>query len=208
MDGGKGNALGNYDEMFFRTRVLENSRIYSPMGLASAGTSADFMSKANYYYYGTRFVSYLAYKYGPDQLLNWIKRKEGSKRGFASSFKQIFEIPISESWNNWIEFEKQFQNNNIEKLNETAISKDELISDKVLGGVSHAFHDKKRNKIYVAVNYPGKIPHLAELDIKTGKIKRLQDVKGPTLFNVTSLTYDEKNDLLFYTTDNLSLIHI
>ena len=202
MDGGKGNALGNYDEMFFRTRVLENSRIYSPMGLASAGTSADFMSKANYYYYGTRFVSYLAYKYGPDQLLNWIKRKEGSKRGFASSFKQIFEIPISESWNNWIEFEKQFQKNNIEKLNETATSKDELISDKVLGGVSHAFHDKKRNKIYVAVNYPGKIPHLAELDIKTGKIKRLQDVKGPTLFNVTSLTYDEKNDLLFYTTDN------
>ena len=71
-----------------------------------------------------------------------------------------------------------------------------------MGGVSHAFHDKKRNKIYVAVNYPGKIPHLAELDIKTGKIKRLQDVKGPTLFNVTSLTYDEKNDLLFYTTDN------
>ena len=60
MDGGKGNALGNYDEMFFRTRVLENSRIYSAQGLASAGTSADFMSKANFYYYGTRFVSYLA----------------------------------------------------------------------------------------------------------------------------------------------------
>jgi len=200
MDGGKGNALGNYDEMFFRTRVLENSRIYSPMGLASAGTSADFMSKANYYYYGTRFVSYLAYNYGPDKLIQWIKRDEGSKRGFAASFKQIFKIPISESWDNWIDFEKEFQNKNIDNLKKTATNKEELISDKVLGGVSHAYHDKKRNKIYVAVNYPGKIPHLAELDIKSGKIKRLHDVKGPTLFNVTSLTYDEKNQILFYTT--------
>ncbi len=202
MDGGKGNALGNYDEMFFRTRVLENSRIYSPQGLASAGTSADFMSKANYYYYGTRFVSYLAHEYGPDKLINWIKRKEGSKRGFSSSFKQNFEIPISKSWNSWIEFEKEFQQKNIQELNKSEVSKDELITNKVLGGVSHAYHNKKRNKIYVAVNYPGKIPHLAELDIESGKIKRLHDVKGPTLFNVTSLAYDEKNDLLFYTTDN------
>ena len=202
MDGGKGNALGNYDEMFFITRVLEGSRIYSAQGLASTGTSADFMSKANYYYYGTRFVSYLAYKHGPEKLIEWVKRKDDSKRGFASSFKHIYGIPISNSWSNWVEFEKGFQNKNIEKLKENKISKDELITDKVLGGVSFAYYDKKRNKVYVAVNYPGKIPHIAELDLKTGKIKRLKDVKGPTLFNVTSLAYDEKNDLLFYTTDN------
>lgn len=202
MDGGKGNALGNYDEMFFRTRVLEESRIYSPQGLASAGTSADFMSKANYYYYGTRFVSYLAYSHGPEKLIEWIKRKEGSKRGFATSFKQIYGVSISNSWSNWIEFEKDFQKKNIKKLKERKISNDDLITDKVLGGVSFAYHNKKRNKIYVAVNYPGKIPHLAELDLNTGNIKRLKDVKGPTLFNVTSLAYDEKNDILFYTTDN------
>ena len=202
MDGGKGNALGNYDEMFFRTRVLENSRIYSAQGLASAGTSADFMSKANFYYYGTRYVSYLAHEYGPTKLIEWIKRKDGSKRGFANNFKHIYGIPISKSWDNWISFEKEFQKENIKKLKENPISEDELITDKVLGGVSHAYHDKKRNKIYVAVNYPGKIPHIAEIDLNSGKIKRLQDVKGPTLFNVTSLIYDEKNDLLFYTTDN------
>ncbi|NNK29190.1 MAG: hypothetical protein HKP06_13220, partial [Flavobacteriaceae bacterium] len=202
MDGGKGNALGNYDEMFFRTRVLEGSRIYSAQGLASAGTSADFMSKANYYYYGTRFVSYLAHEHGPEKLIEWVKRKDGSKRGFATSFKHIYGTPISRSWSNWIEFEKDFQNKNIEQLKESKISKDELITDKELGGVSFAYHDKKRDNIYVAVNYPGKIPHIAELDLKTGTIKRLKDIKGPTLFNVTSLAYDEKNDLLFYTTDN------
>ena len=204
MDGGKGNALGNYDEMFFRTRVLENSRIYSAQGLESEGTSADFMAKANSYYYGTRFMSYIAYQYSPTDLIEWIKRKDGSKRGFANNFKHVFGIPISDAWDNWIEFEKEFQNKNIKNLQLDSITKDIAINDKALGGVSYAHHDKKRNKIYVAVSYPGKIPHLAELDLKTGNIKRLKDIKGYSLFDVTSLTYDEKNDLLFYTTDNNS----
>lgn len=117
MDAGTGNAMGNYDEMFFRTRVLEDARIYSAQGLESEGTSADFMSKANSYYYGTRFMSYLAFEYGPKDLIEWIKRKDGSKRGFAANFKHVFGIQISDSWNNWIEFEKKFQNKNIQNLN-------------------------------------------------------------------------------------------
>ena len=128
MDGGKGNALGNYDEMFFRTRVLEESRMYSALGLASAGTSADFMSKANYYYYGTRFVSYIAYQHGPEKLMEWVKRKDDSKRGFASSFKHIFGTSLSNAWSDWIAFEEDFQNKNIEKLKQNTISKDELIT--------------------------------------------------------------------------------
>ena len=202
MSGGVGNALGSYDEMFFRTRVLENSRIYSAQGLESEGTTADFMSKANSYYYGTRFMSFIAHEYGPSQLIEWIKRKDGSKRGFASNFKHVFGINISSAWNNWIDFEKEFQSKNIDNLKTNVLTEDNSVTDKVLGGVSHAYHDKKRNKIYVAINYPGKVPHIASLDLETGKIKNLRDVKGPALFNVTSLAYDEKNDFLFYTTDN------
>lgn len=204
MEGGSGNALGNYDEMFFRTRVLENSRIYSALGLAGAGTSADFMSKANYYFYGTRFISYLAYQSGPTKLVDWIKRKDGTKRGFASDFKRVYGNSLSKSWEDWIEFEKTFQAGNIKKLSESAITEDKLISEKTLGGVSHAFYDKEKNSIYVAVNYPGKFPHIAEINLKSGKVKRLKDVKGPTLFNVTSMAHDKKNDILFYTTDNSS----
>ena len=202
MDAGTGNALGNYDEMFFRTRTLENSRIYSAQGLESEGTSADFMSKANSYYYGTRFMSYVAYEYGPDNLIEWIKRKDGSKRGFASNFKNVFGLSISKAWDNWIDFERSFQKINIEGLKKHPVTEYKKVTEKVLGGVSYAFHDKKRNKIYVAVNYPGKIPHIASINLETGEIDRLKDVKGPALFNVTSLAYDEKNDLLFYTTDN------
>ena len=202
MAGGMGNALGNYDEMFFRTRVLEDSRIYSAQGLESEGTTADFMSKANSYYYGTRFMNYIAHEFGPTKLMEWIKRKDGTKRGFASNFKHVFGLNISKSWDNWIEFEKEFQNENIKNLQLNPLTEDQSITEKVLGGVSHAFYDKKRNKIYVAINYPGQVPHIASLDLATGKIKKLKDVKGPALFNVASLTYDEKNDMLFYTSDN------
>ena len=175
MAGGVGNALGNYDEMFFRTRVLEDSRIYSAQGLESEGTTADFMSKANSYYYGTRFMSYLAHEYSPDQLIDWIKRRDGSKRGFAANFKHVFDLNISDSWNNWIEFEKNFQKDNIDNLKQNEITKDERIRQS-LGSIS-PFHDKKRGKIYVAVNYPGKVPHLASLDIGTGKITKLRILK-------------------------------
>ena len=65
MGGGVGLALGSYDEMVFRTKVLENSRIYTAEGLESEGTTTDFQGKSNSYLYGTRFMGYLAYQYGP-----------------------------------------------------------------------------------------------------------------------------------------------
>ena len=105
MSGGVGNALGNYDEMFFRTRVLENSRIYTAQGLESEGTTADFMSKANSYYYGTRFMSYLAHEYDPNKLMEWIKRKDGTKRTHAewaetNNFRWFSEDTLPDDWRN------------------------------------------------------------------------------------------------------------
>ena len=45
-------------------------------------------------------------------------------------------MPISEAWDNWIEFEKEFQTKNINKLNEGEVTQDKIVSEKVLGGVS------------------------------------------------------------------------
>jgi hypothetical protein len=78
----------------------------------------------------------------------WIKRKDGSKRGFASNFKHVFGIQISDAWNSWVEFEKDFQNKNIGNLKLNSITEDELIKEKALGGVSYAFYDKKRYSYY------------------------------------------------------------
>jgi len=202
MGGGVGLALGSYDEMVFRTRVLENAHIYSAQGLEAEGTTTDFQGKSNSYLYGTRFMGYLAYHYRPQKIIDWVNRSEGSKRSYSRQFKHVFGMPLTKGWQEWIDFERSWQQKNISRLKENPVTKTKLITDKVLGSVSYAFYDKKRNKIYVAVNYPGKIPHLASLDLQTGTLEHLTDIKGAALFYVSSVTYDEEGDQLFFTTDN------
>ncbi|MFT5143175.1 MAG: hypothetical protein ACI80V_003720 [Rhodothermales bacterium] len=69
MNGGFGSAIGPYDEMVFRTMVRDDAHIYDVVGLEPEGTTVDFQVGVNSYLYGTRFVSYLAYTYGNDKLV-------------------------------------------------------------------------------------------------------------------------------------------
>lgn len=202
MSGGVGLALGSYDEMVFRTRVLEDAHIYSALGLESEGTTTDFQGKSNSYLYGTRFMGYLAYQYGPDKIIEWVKRKDGSKRFYSGQFKHIFSKSLQEGWDEWIAFEREFQKKNIVGFEVHPITKTTPVTDKVLGSVSQAHYDKKRNKIYVAINYPGQIPHLATIHLEDGRIEKLTDIKGAALFYVSSVTFDEEDDVIYFTTDN------
>ena len=65
MRGGVGRAQGGYDEMVFRAMVQDGAKFYDPLGLVSKGTVIDFQTGANAYLYGTRFMDYLAFTYGP-----------------------------------------------------------------------------------------------------------------------------------------------
>lgn len=202
MSGGIGLAMGSYDEMVFRTRVYENAHIYSAQGLEAEGTTTDFQGKSNSYLYGTRFMGYLANEYGPQSIIDWTKRTDGSKRFYTGQFKNIYGIPLTEAWDNWLAFEKEWQTKNIDQLKEKPITTTNPVTNQTVGSVSFPHYDRKRNKIYAAINYPGKVPHLAAINLSDGSIERLADIKGAALFYVSSLTYDEKNDLIFFTTDN------
>jgi len=57
MSGGLGRALGPYDEMYFRSIVNEDQKIYSVVGLETEGTTIDFQVGANAYLYGSRFIT-------------------------------------------------------------------------------------------------------------------------------------------------------
>ncbi len=202
MSGGLGLALGSYDEMVFRTRVLENARIYSAQGLESEGVTTDFQGRSNSYLYGTRFMGYLSYSYGPDKIIDWVKRNKGSKPLFVSQFKNVFGFKITKAWDDWISFEKDWQNQNLKTLREYPVTEMTPITEGAVGSISFAYYDKKRNSIYAALNNPGQVPHLASLDLSTAKVDKLTDIKGAALFYVTSLTYDPAGDVLYFTTDN------
>ncbi|HEX9615368.1 MAG TPA: hypothetical protein VGA55_07660, partial [Bacteroidota bacterium] len=202
MGGGLGRALGAYDEMVFRTMVRDSAYFYDVVGLESEGTKVDFQVGANSYLYGTRFISFLALQYGPEAVIRWFSQSDSSAGYFSADFQRVFGSSLDQEWSRWIDFEHEWQYSNLERLREFPITSYNLITQLGLGSVSRAYVDHETRKLYAAVNYPGQTAHLAEIDLATGEIRRLEDIRGAALFYVTSLAYDPGNKVLFYTTDN------
>ncbi len=202
MAGGLGRVLGAYDEMVWRTRVRDGSYIYSAVGLESEGTTIDFQVGANSYLYGTRFVAYLALIYGPDKVLEWYNRTEGSKRYFAAQFKKVYGVSLNEEWSRWIAWENAWQEANLDRIRAYPTTRSRPISRHALGSVSRAYFDPETRNLYAAALYPGETAHIAALNLDTGDLKRVCDVRGAALYYVSCLAYDADSGTLFFTTDN------
>lgn len=205
MAGGIGRAMGGYDEMVFRSMVLEKKPINDLLTFESEGTQTDFQVGANSYLYGTRFMNYLALKYGPEKLISWTSRSKNSSAYFASEFSTIYNQPLSDVWNQWITFEQEFQKNNLNKISSKPLTKYRPLLTRPLGAVSRAFYDRNDNKIYAAIDYPGQVAQIIKINTLNGNTEKIHDVKGAALYYVTSLAYDPSSKTLFYTTDNNDL---
>lgn len=208
MNGGLGRVIGPYDEMVFRTLVRDSAVIYDVVGLESEGTTIDFQTGMNSYLYGTRFVSYLALQYGNDSLLAWFNRTRGSKPYFASQFRHVYGRSLDEEWARWIAWERDWQAANLEAIRRHPTTAARPLTDRALGSVSRAYHDPASHAIYVAVQYPGQVAHIAAIDIASGRLRRIREVPGASGFYVTSLAFDAASRTLFYTTNNADWRHL
>ena len=208
MNGGLGRAIGPYDEMVFRTLVRDSVRMYDVVGLESEGTTIDFQVGVNSYLYGTRFVSYLALQYGNERLLSWFNRSEGSRRYFASQFRNVFGRSLEEEWSRWIAWEREWQRENLAALRRHPTTAARPLTDRVLGSVSRAWHDSASASILVAVRYPGQEAHIASIDIGSGRFRRILDIPGASGLSVTSLAFDPSSRTLFFTTNNADWRHL
>ena len=202
MSGGFGRALGGYDEMVFRTMVLDDRYMYDVVGLESEGTSADFQVGANSYLYGTRFMNYLASQYGPDKLTAWIVRTATSHAYFETQFREVYGTSLHDEWHRWIAFEKKWQNNNLKLIRQYPVTPVTPISTKVLGSISRSYFDAQTNSIYVAVRHTGRMPYLAAIHVDTGRVEHLTDIEGGAVYDVSSLAFDPVGRRLFFTTNN------
>jgi len=201
--GGLGRALGSYDEMVFRTKILEKTRIYEAVGLEAEGTAIDFQVGAMSYMYGTRFFSYLADRFGPSKLIEWIDRRDGTRPTFSGQFKETFGISLDREWKNWTGWERAWQQANLDSIRKNPVTPFRPITKKtVLGSVSRAFIEPASGRMFMAVRYPGQNSHIAALDMATGRMKKMTDLKGAALYYVCSLAHDPESGTLFYTTDN------
>ena len=202
MAGGVGRALGGYDEMEFRTKVLEDDYFYDIVGLESEGTTIDFQIGQNSYLYGTRFVTYIGMKYGPEKLIEWFNRSAGSRRYFSTQFEHVFGLTLDRAWRDWIEWEHEWQKANLELIRQYPLTPLTRVNRDVLGSVSRSFYDPDRHLLYTAINRPAKKAEIVAINTDTGAITPLTDVVAPALYFVTSMTYDPKGRKIFYTTQN------
>jgi hypothetical protein len=202
MSGGVGRVMGGYDEMVFRTMVHDSAFFYNVIGLETEGTTIDFQVGVNSYLYGTRFVSYLAYKYGIPKLKDFYSRTDTSSRFYASQFKQVYGVPIQKEWDEWLGWEREFQHKNLKEIDRNPSTEYRKITKAPLGSVSRQYYDPASNKLLVAVNYPGKLAHIAAIDIATGAMKKIAPVPSPGLFYVTSMAYDDSLKIMFVSTHN------
>jgi hypothetical protein len=202
MSGGLGRAQGGYDEMVWRAKVRDNDKFFSPLGLESEGIAVDFQVGVNDYLYGTRFMSYLALKYGPDKFVEWQSRREGSKAFYASQFKKVFGRRLDDVWRDWIAFEHDYQKANLAKLAQYPLTDTIKLSPRGLGSISRGYIDPKTNSLIAAFRYPGTIGFVGRMDLATGKLTKLQAIKGMMLYKVTSLAFDPDSRTAYYTEDN------
>ncbi len=202
MSGGVGRVMGGYDEMVFRSMVHDSSYFYQVIGLETEGTTIDFQVGVNSYLYGTRFVSFLAHQYGIEKLKEFYNRSDSSRRFYARQFKKVYGNPVQEEWRKWIGFEKRFQKENLEKIRQFPDNPSRPLLKKAIGSVSRPYIDRQSGMVYLAVNYPGKLAHIARIDLKTGTMSKLAPVESPALYYVTSLAYDDSSKTLFASTHN------
>ncbi|MFQ6005278.1 MAG: hypothetical protein ACE5OQ_07215 [Woeseia sp.] len=202
LSGGLGRGLGAYDEMVFRAMVRDDAHFYDPLGLVAEGTKVDFQVGVNNYLYGTRFMSYLAYTYSPEEVIKWIGRHEQSKRYYSSQFEDVFGIPLNEAWQNWIHWEHEFQASNLETVRRYEITGHKDITDRALGSISRAYFDPDSRRLYAAFRYPGVVAHIGALSIDDGSIEKIVDIKGPMIYRVASMAVDAETNTIFYSTDN------
>jgi hypothetical protein len=202
MSGGVGRAQGGYDEMVFRAMVQDGAKFYDPLGLVSKGTEIDFQTGANAYLYGTRFMDYLAYTYGPERLLAWWRRDAGSRRYYADQFQQVFGLSINQSWDRWINFEQDFQRKNLQSVHEHPLTEFHDLTHRDLGAVSRGYLSRDGSNFYAAVRYPGQVAHLVSISRRDGSVRQLAEIKGSKGYTVTSLAYDPQTETLFYTSNN------
>ncbi|MEO5988567.1 MAG: hypothetical protein ABIU54_00095 [Candidatus Eisenbacteria bacterium] len=202
MAGGLGRAQGPYDEMVFRSMVRDDARFYDPLGLEAEGTKVDFQVGVNSYLYGTRFMTYLAYIHGPEKLLQWVGRGEGSKRYFANQFAHVYGRHLSDVWRDWVHFEHAFQQANLDSVRQHPTTAWRDLSSIALGSVSNAFVDSASRSLIAAVYRPGVVAHLARIPLGGGPSQVLHEIKGPAIYFVSSLAFDPVSRGVFYTADH------
>ena len=202
LSGGVGRSLSPYDEMYFRSIIHYDEPLYSVVGLETEGTTIDFQVGANAYLYGTRFITYLGRVYGDEKVRAFYTRSDSSRAFYAAQFKKVFGKSIHKAWQEWMDFERSFQQNNLERIREYPLTPFKPLTNNPKGSFSTVGFDAETKKVYAAINHPGDVSYIGELDLESGDIRKIAELESPMLYTVAYLAYDPQRRDIFVTEHN------
>ena len=76
------------------------------------------------------------------------------------------------------------------------------LGDHALGSISRAFYDPHTDSLIAGFRAIGVLANIGMISLKDGSIRKLTNIKGPSLYRVTALAFDETENKVYYTTDN------
>ena len=206
LSGGFGRILGNFDEMYFRSMVFENKIFPTDIGLDSKLSQDSFLLETLYYLYGARFASYVAAKYGVDKLIAWFTAKPNDfYGGFKNKFEAVYGVDFNDAWNGFIQNEKDFQHENILKIESAPLTPIKRLTKEPTGWVTKEYLDYTGLSLIFGYHRPNHLAGIKELNLVTSKYKELATLPTPSMYQVASTAYDPASNLFFYTTNNNQL---
>ncbi len=206
LSGGFGRILGNFDEMYFRTMVLDNKEFPSDLKIDSRLIHSSFLVETVYYLYGARFASYLAIKYGAQKLLDWFKISPGDfYLSFKKKFESLFNKDFDEEWQNFIEFEKEFQKKNIERLNSSKTTFIKRLSNEPFGFTTQPHFDPVSGSVIFGYHKPNHLASIQKFNLNSLESVDIATLPTPSQYQIASTAFDYNTGLFFYTLNNNQL---
>lgn len=204
LNGGYGRSFSNFDEMYFRTLVLDNEQFPRNINLETIYTHNSFLLGTLHYFIGTRFISYLSINYGPDKVFLWYTSKPGDfYSGLTAKFADVFGVDFEIAWQSFIDSEIQFQKTNLDKLREYPVTPVTRLTKESFGWVSQPNLDN--NNVIFGSHKAHNLAALFKLNLESGEYREISSLPTPSMYQVSSTAYDKKFNFLFYTTNNNQL---
>lgn len=205
LSGGYGRVLGNFDEMYFRSMVLEGKSFPGPMQLEASNLSNSFLLEIRSYLFGARFAAFLAATFGVDALYDWYNRTDDTfYPGFDDKARVTFGLDLSTIWKYFATAEKRFQKRNLRRLSAAPTTAIRRLQPP-FGWVTQPHYDDLLAKIIVGVHQPHKLTTIQVLDLRAHTIHKIGTLPTPSIIQIASTAYNKSLKTFFFTTNNNQL---
>lgn len=203
LSGGYGRILGNFDEMYFRSLVVDSVEFSEPIELEAFTSHNSILVESIFYTYGARFIAHLAYRFGSAKVIEWYKTAPGSfYSNFESKFENVFGTEMLEEWDTFIEDEKNFQKENIASIKSAAVTQLYYLSSNPFGWVTQPHYDPFTQTLFWGNHNSHHLAGILSFNIQSRSTKEITSLPTPSMLQVSSTAYDPSNGFLFYTTNN------